>query len=858
MTISNVFGSYDDYQYSYYEEPACSADGICLTFELADNKKTFQTFVSKADDSSFVEGGTALLFWRTETALVESVEFEAGATQIIFEFNDPIRKGHPGHGNYFVLINKLSGSPLLTGSIYISTEYATSCSTVIDGDDIHIWYSSISGEGTKNALVYYMPEGVGYWDFFTEKKAGYSIDVNCSYENFDNAYLCKYVEQDETYKFTVSTGYDVIVKYVHEPLTISGYITSGNTFIGGVELIGFPKTPDTEANGYYETQVPYGWSGTVHPEIWGHTFEPETVSYSNVTANISQNYSLIEIDKAILSFPHKYVNQNETGLLGLGLVNSIPIKECTIQFSYDATAGFDIVELTLTKRSENLSVSFSKDERDHTNVKVTCHLSSEIDNRIDAGSGNIISFIYSAAHDGSGAIALKINKAGLVTAQNNSSVAPTHHDGKISFYIKQDTEKLINIEKTVIAEENHSSMEVACYGNNVYLFVDSYKNHLAKFYRSYDSGRSFDSGIIFGSEVKDVELKVNSNGHIHLFWNNFDHNLNYTQSLDNGATFSKPRAINKENSDYQAGTDYNCFIDKQDNIYFVFQHSSGSKRDLSYIISKDNGKTFSTPVQVTYDEIQEDRPKIFVYNETIYITYWELSSQNIYLINSADNYSNAISINIHPVQAYGYDFAINDYGEFFIVYSAIIDDDIELFIGRSLDHGLSFGPSPISSPSSGEQSYPKMYLFNNLVHLAWNDHRNNNYDIYYTKSIDKGATYEHDTNTSQQPDDQYIQDISADNTRVYIIANNQQNQPNTTDLYILNLIDNESPSIHIKTPTNLSNPNNLTKITGTASDENSGIYQVEIQLSDGNNYWYSNKEMRNGYKRKSGLHVMAQ
>ena len=170
MTMTNVFGSYDDYQYSYYEEPACSGDGICLTFELADNKKTFQTFVSKADDSSFVEGGTALLFWRTETALVESVEFAAGVSQINFEFNDPKQKGHPGHGNYFVLINKLSGSPLLTGSIYISTEYATSCSAEIDGDDIHIWYSYISGEGTKNALVYYMPEGWGIGIFLQKKK----------------------------------------------------------------------------------------------------------------------------------------------------------------------------------------------------------------------------------------------------------------------------------------------------------------------------------------------------------------------------------------------------------------------------------------------------------------------------------------------------------------------------------------------------------------------------------------------------------------------------------------------------------------------------------------------------------------
>jgi hypothetical protein len=833
ITISNVLGGYDDYQYSYYEEPACSVYGICLTFELSENKKTFQTVVSKADGSSFDEGGTASLFWRTGTSLVESVEFEAGVSKINFEFNDPIQKGHPGHGNYFVLINKLSGSPLLTGSIYISTEYATSCSAEIDGDDIHIWYSYISGEGTKNALVYYMPEGVGYWNFFTEKKAGYSIDVNCSYENFDDAYLCKYEEQDETYKFTVSTGYDVIVKYVHEPLIISGYITSGNTFIGGVDLIGFPKSTDTDANGYYETQVPYGWSGTVRPEIWGHTFEPETVSYSNVTANISQNYSLIEIDKAILSLPHKYVNQNETGILGLGLVNSLHIKECTIQFSYDETAGFDIVELTLTKRSEDLSVSFSKNAYDPQNTRVSCQITNGI---IEPGSGDILSFIYNTTPDGSGDTELSFSKTTALIAQNNINIKPVHHDGSISFYQEQSTGQPIDIDHTVIAQEYHSSMKVASYGNYVYLLADSYKNHLAKFFISSDKGKSFDNGRIIGSNIDDTEMIVNSSGHIHIFWKNWPYNLYYMKSTDKGTFFTKPRIINRENDEYEPGDDYHCFIDNQNNIYLVFQYYAKPKWEIAYIKSEDNGESFSKPNQVTYNDIQEDQPKIAVINGVIYITYWDLNSHNIYLMKSSDNFQTSTQSNNYPVE-YGYDFAINDSGVLFIPYSGIFDNESDIILARSLDKGDSFDHAFVAGSPSRNQTYPRIFIENNIVHLAWNDFRHNNYEIYYSRSTNNGDSFEDDLNVTQKEDSQYIKDLCAVDNRAYLAVSDEYERPYTTEIYMLYLADKEPPVIHINAPANLSNPNDLTKITGTANDEISGIDKVEIQLTDGNNDW---------------------
>jgi len=74
---------------------------------------------------------------------------------------------------------------------------------------------------------------------------------------------------------------------------ISGYVrTPGGAGIGGVTMNGLPGNPVTYANGYYDGEVSYGWSGTVTPQKSGYTFVPPSNYYSSVYQNyLNQNYT---------------------------------------------------------------------------------------------------------------------------------------------------------------------------------------------------------------------------------------------------------------------------------------------------------------------------------------------------------------------------------------------------------------------------------------------------------------------------------------------------------------------------------------------------------------------------------------
>jgi hypothetical protein len=80
--------------------------------------------------------------------------------------------------------------------------------------------------------------------------------------------------------------------------TASHFVITGIVFdesgspLGGVVLRGLPNTPVTAADGTYSDQVSAGWSGTATPFASGHSFMPESRTYTSVASSqSSQDYN---------------------------------------------------------------------------------------------------------------------------------------------------------------------------------------------------------------------------------------------------------------------------------------------------------------------------------------------------------------------------------------------------------------------------------------------------------------------------------------------------------------------------------------------------------------------------------------
>jgi lysophospholipase L1-like esterase len=107
--------------------------------------------------------------------------------------------------------------------------------------------------------------------------------------------LSTYVIMDANY--TATTNFEIdkktIFGRVSEPdanIPIQGVFVAANG--GGSDA--------TDANGYYQFTVDWGWSGTVEPNKKGYTFEPLYIDYNNVTTDQNDNYAAI-LDTFIIS-----------------------------------------------------------------------------------------------------------------------------------------------------------------------------------------------------------------------------------------------------------------------------------------------------------------------------------------------------------------------------------------------------------------------------------------------------------------------------------------------------------------------------------------------------------------------------
>ncbi|MBN2128408.1 MAG: hypothetical protein JW741_02890, partial [Sedimentisphaerales bacterium] len=75
--------------------------------------------------------------------------------------------------------------------------------------------------------------------------------------------------------------------YEHENYMASvvTFTISGSVGVPDVRMLGLPGEAVTDADGRYETSLPYGWSGRATPMKEGYTFGPPARSYEKITSD---------------------------------------------------------------------------------------------------------------------------------------------------------------------------------------------------------------------------------------------------------------------------------------------------------------------------------------------------------------------------------------------------------------------------------------------------------------------------------------------------------------------------------------------------------------------------------------------
>jgi Tol biopolymer transport system component len=160
---------------------------------------------------------------------------------------------------------------------------------------------------------------------------------------------------------------------------ISGYVYSetGQPLAGAV-LRGLPNTPVSRSpDGFYQDNVPAGWSGTVIPFMANHSFTPASRSYSSLDGNrTNQDYNYQSVSFSI-SGTVLLGGQGLAGVVMNGLPGNPPpttdsygVYNATVSYGWSATVTPTLNNYTFTPSSQYYPYVYSAQTTNYTATSI--------------------------------------------------------------------------------------------------------------------------------------------------------------------------------------------------------------------------------------------------------------------------------------------------------------------------------------------------------------------------------------------------------------------------------------------------------------------------------------------------------
>jgi hypothetical protein len=283
--------------------------------------------------------------------------------------------------------------------------------------------------------------------------------------------------------------------------------------------------------------------------------------------------------------------------------------------------------------------------------------------------------------------------------------------------------------------------------------IDGVNDSSIYYAQSLDGGQTFSSPLRIDDDSKlSVQgvprIEIDGNDNIHVIWidvrETIGGDIYYTNSTDEGITFHKNKKVN----DISKGSDDpSLAVDDNDVIYIVWVDNRNDTTTLDVYFSKstDSGVSFSPNKKINDDDLPltfQGTPSIAVGGGIIGVVWQDdRNPYGIYFANSTDG-GDTFSVNKRidddPTSSDKSrpSIAINDNGYISIAWIDKRNGDYDIYFTNSTDDGDTFSQNQRVNDDTGTeyQWFPSLALRNRTVYISWQDNRNGNYDIYFSRS----------------------------------------------------------------------------------------------------------------------------
>lgn len=256
--------------------------------------------------------------------------------------------------------------------------------------------------------------------------------------------------------------------------------------------------------------------------------------------------------------------------------------------------------------------------------------------------------------------------------------------------------------------------------------------------RSGDGGSTWGADTRLTNAIRSSEspsLAISSDSVLHVVWyderndptGNWYTDIYYKRSTDRGLTWGPDTKLTNKISPAYSG--FPCIVVSGSVVHVAWEDQRNGSGDIYYKRSTDEGLTWGADIQLTNDPADQYDPCLAVSDSIVHVVWHD---------------------------------------------DRIASNNREIYYKRSTDGGITWGEDIRLTIASGTSEYPTIAASGSLVHVVWDDNRNIKYGIYYKESMDAGLSWSADTCLTNGSGDSQDPFIALSDSVVHVAWNDHR------------------------------------------------------------------------------------
>jgi hypothetical protein len=284
------------------------------------------------------------------------------------------------------------------------------------------------------------------------------------------------------------------------------------------------------------------------------------------------------------------------------------------------------------------------------------------------------------------------------------------------------------------------------------------------------------SNITHGAECQDIKVSGNN---VYVAWS--DHQIGssdilFRKSSDGGVTFG----ITQDLSESSDSSSCPQIAVSGNNVYVVWNEGTlQGPFDVFFRRSTDSGENFDAIINLSHNSRDSCCPSIATSGKLVHVVWDDDTppgSNDFFTLysrstNTGSSFSEPRSLIMPPIDE-ALDAKVGASGDYvFVVWNGDTPGgDPDVYMRISKDGGKNFGTTKNLSSDDADSGTVDLKVTGNNVYVVWvNTVGEDNHEIFFRKSTDKGSSFSKVRNLSNDPTQSFDPIVSAFGNQVYIV-----------------------------------------------------------------------------------------